>query len=71
MLGATSPDEIGRMSVSAKPGKVKATLKGLSFYSDTADHGTCKWSMKRIGTTDPGVPTECGMDMMEQPGDPQ
>lgn len=65
VLGATSPDEIGRMSVAAKPGKVKATLKGLSFYSDVADHGTCKWSMKRISTTDPGVDTACSTGMLQ------
>ena len=68
VLGATSPDEIGRMSVSAKPGKVKASLKGLSFYSDVDDHGTCKWSMKRISTTDPGVTTDCSTTMMIQTG---
>lgn len=67
-LGVTTPDEIGRMSVSAKPGKVKAALKGLSFYSDAADHGTCKWSWKRIDTTDAGLPTECPFSMMQTGG---
>ncbi|MCC6766366.1 MAG: hypothetical protein IT293_17030 [Deltaproteobacteria bacterium] len=67
-LGITTPDEIGRMSASAKPGKVKASLKGLSFYSDGGTHGTCKWSWKRIDTNDAGLPTECPGEMMETGG---
>ena len=56
-------DEIGRMVVSTKPPKVKATFKGTSIYSDPgisdAEVGTCKWKWTRTDTADPGIPTVC------------
>lgn len=56
-------DEIGRMVVSTKPPKVKATFKGTSIYSDPgisdAEVGTCKWKWTRTDANDPGIPTTC------------
>lgn len=56
-------DELGRFAVATKTGKVKATVKGLSFFSDPGtappEAGTCKWKMTRIDALDAGVPTVC------------
>lgn len=56
-------DEIGRMTVSTKIAKVKATFKGTSIYSDPgiieAEAGTCKWKWTRTSDIDPGVPVTC------------
>jgi hypothetical protein len=63
-------DEIGRMTVSTKPPKVKATFKGTSIYSDSQlsfgppqttpiSAGTCKWKFTRTDTNDPGIPLTC------------
>jgi hypothetical protein len=75
VLGEPSPDapfdEIGRMSVSTKPPKVKATFKGTSIYSDPQltpfsdpqttpiSAGTCKWKYTRIDVVDPGISVTC------------
>jgi hypothetical protein len=56
-------DAIGRMKASTKTDKVKAKVSGTTFFSDTdAAHpglGTCKWSLTRTATTDPGVSPTC------------
>lgn len=58
-------DEIGRMSVSAKLGKVKASFKGTSIFTDFADPGplqegyTCKWKYTRTDTNPAGLQVEC------------
>jgi hypothetical protein len=58
-------DEIGRMSLSAKPGKVKASFKGLTIFSDYDTPGpfragyTCKYKNTRIDTNPPGISTQC------------
>lgn len=62
----TTPfDAIGRFTVKTKTGKVKATITGITIVANddagTPSHGTCKWKLTRTATTDPGVPTSCGM----------
>lgn len=56
-------DELGRFSAKAKPGKIKATLKGISFFSDPGvaepEAGTCKWTLTRVDAANPGVATVC------------
>ncbi len=56
-------DELGRFVAKAKPGKVKATLKGVTFFSDPGiaepEAGTCKWTLTRVDTTGPGGETVC------------
>ena len=56
-------DAIGRMQAATKSGKVKAKIKGTSFFSDTSTAspglGTCKWSLTRINDTDSLIPTIC------------
>jgi len=56
-------DAIGRMQVATKAGKLKAKIKGTSFFSDTSTAspalGTCKWSLTRIDGADPVVPQFC------------
>jgi hypothetical protein len=56
-------DEIGRFSVSTKVDKVKATVKGVSFFSDPGvampEAGTCKWKLTRVDTTNAAVSTTC------------
>lgn len=49
--------EIARLKVkvSIKPGQVKGSLKGVSIFEDNLGGvGTCKYSYKRITTTNPG-----------------
>lgn len=61
-------DEIGRFTVSAKPDKVKASVKGQSIFSDpgvvSPESGRCKWKLTRIDTTDPGIATACPAPVM-------
>jgi len=57
-------DELGRMSVKAKPGELKGTFKGASIFSDPGtftdtEAGTCKWSYKRTALDMPSVPSTC------------
>jgi hypothetical protein len=56
-------DELGRFTAKTKPGKVKASLKGVSYFSDpgiaSPEAGTCKWSLTRIDATDPAIATVC------------
>lgn len=56
-------DEVGRFSASTKVGKVKATVKGLSFFSDpgtaSPEAGTCKWKLTRTDALDAAIPTTC------------
>lgn len=70
-LGVDAPDEIARMSASTKTGKVKASLKGLSFFSNpqvsAPNHGTCKWKWTRIDTVDPLLPTRCDEPSLHLP----
>jgi hypothetical protein len=65
------PNQIARMTVSAKPGKVKATFKGVSIFTDPSDpeprHGTCKWKWKRIDTVNSAVDTQCGLTTLRPP----
>ena len=41
----------------------KATIKGISYFSAPGvaepEAGTCKWSLTRVDTTNPGVETVC------------
>lgn len=59
-------DELGRFTAATKPPKVKATLKGVSFFSDPGvalpEAGTCKWKLTRVDATDAAVPTSCAAD---------
>ncbi len=56
-------DEVGRFGAATKTGKVKATVKGVSFFSDpgvaTPEAGTCNWKLTRIDTTNAPVSTDC------------
>lgn len=57
-------DELGRMSLKAKPLEIKATFKGTSIFSDPGvftdtEAGTCKWSFKRTAVDFPMVPLTC------------
>lgn len=56
-------DEVGRFSASTKVDKVKATVKGLSFFSDpgtaSPEAGTCKWKLTRVDAVDAAVSTTC------------
>jgi hypothetical protein len=60
-------DEVGRFTVSTKAGKIKATIKGLSFFSDpgvvSPEAGTCKWTLTRTALESSGVSTTCGAPM--------
>jgi hypothetical protein len=48
--------EIVRAAVKTKVGTFKATLKGTSVFADNfPEVGTCKYSYKRVDTTDPAV----------------
>ena len=64
-------DELGRMAVKAKPGKVKASLKGVSYFSNPgiapAEAGVCKWKFTRTDTVDSSVDTACAVLMGHQP----
>lgn len=64
VAGDSGPfDELGRFVAKAKPGKVKATLKGVTFFSDPGiaepEAGTCKWTLTRVDTTNPAGETVC------------
>ncbi len=63
------PNQIVRMSAATKPGKVKATFKGVALFTDPVlpRHGTCKWKWKRIDTVDPLLDTQCGMPALHLP----
>lgn len=52
-------DEIARMAVSAKAGKVKATIKGLTVFSNPGEAGFCSWKWTRTDTANANVPTAC------------
>lgn len=73
VLGDLVQDELGRMAASTKPPKVKATFKGVSFFSNPgtfpAEAGSCKWKWKRTdtGPVDGGIVTECGPAMLRLP----
>lgn len=58
-------EALGRFTVTTKPDKVKATIKGISIVVNdgvlSAQHGTCKWKLTRTSTTDPGVTQACGV----------
>jgi len=60
-------DEVGRFTVSTKTGKIKATLKGLSFFSDpgvaSPEAGTCKWALTRTALDNAGISTTCTVSM--------
>jgi hypothetical protein len=63
VLGVDVADELGRMAVSTKPNKVKASFKGVSIFAGATNpapqHGTCKWKFTRTDTFQANVPTEC------------
>ncbi len=71
VLGVDLFDEIARMAVAAKPGKVKASFKGVSIFSGPSTpqvtHGTCKWKWTRTDTAEPGLKTQCGEPMAQLP----
>jgi hypothetical protein len=58
-------DEIGRINISAKPGKVKATFKGITIFNDYDTPGplregyTCKYKYTRVDTNPVAVSTQC------------
>lgn len=65
MNDPTPFEALGRFTVSTKTGKVKATIKGITIVANDSvaepEHGTCKWKLTRTSTTDPAVPTQCGV----------
>jgi hypothetical protein len=58
-------DELGRVSVSAKPGKVKASFKAVTIFTDYDTPGplregyTCKYKYTRTDTNLAGGVTQC------------
>ncbi|MCC6850281.1 MAG: hypothetical protein IT294_17455 [Deltaproteobacteria bacterium] len=58
-------EALGRFTASTKPGKVKATIKGISIVANDStldqEHGTCKWKLTRTSTADPQVSSGCGV----------
>lgn len=56
-------DELGRFAAKTKPGKVKASLKGVTFFSDpgipSPEAGTCTWSLTRLDTSNAAIETSC------------
>jgi hypothetical protein len=58
-------EALGRFTVTTKPDKVKATIKGVSIVVNDgslhAQHGTCKWKLTRTSTADPVVTRACGV----------
>jgi hypothetical protein len=56
-------DELARLAAATKDGKVKATLKGVSFFSDpgtaSPEAGSCKWKLTRVDEVDAAIPTSC------------
>jgi hypothetical protein len=56
-------DELGRFTAVTKLAKIKATLKGVSFFSDPGvalpEAGTCKWKLTRTDTVNMHIPTSC------------
>lgn len=69
----TDFDEIGRMSISTKPGKVKASFKGTTIFSDFSDPGplpaggyTCKWKYTRTSDTFT-LPVPCSAPIVTTP----
>jgi len=58
-------EALGRFTVTTKPDKVKATIKGISIVVNDGllhtQHGTCKWKLTRTSTTDPVVTRACGV----------
>ncbi len=71
----TAPDELGRMSISSKPGRVKASFKGTTIFSNLADPGplpaagyTCKWKFVRTSFDGgDGVDTSCDQSKVVVP----
>lgn len=57
-------DELGRFTAT-NAGKIKATLKGLTFFSDPGfdkpEAGTCKWKLTRTDGANVGIPTSCAV----------
>jgi hypothetical protein len=67
-------DELGRMTISTKPGRVKASFKGTSIFSDFSNPGplpaggyTCKWKYTRTDDTAPGLQTQCNAPIVTTP----
>jgi hypothetical protein len=56
-------DSVGRMQVTTKPGKIKATIKGTTIYSNAGTVppvvGTCTWKMTRTGPGTTTLTTVC------------
>ena len=56
-------DSIGRMQVATKPGKIKATIKGTTIFSDAGtvevSAGTCSLKFTRTGTVSTLSTTAC------------
>ena len=61
---ATVFDALGRFAVKTKTGKVKATISGITIFTDPSTDqpifGTCKWKLKRTSDVNPNVTTGCG-----------
>jgi hypothetical protein len=59
---ATTYDSIGRMQVSTKTGKLKASIKGTTIFSDPGASplvGTCTWKLTRTAPTSTVATTAC------------
>jgi hypothetical protein len=60
---ANTYDAIGRMQATTKPGKVKATIKGTTIFSDPGAAspflGTCTWKFTRTTPTSTVATTAC------------
>ena len=64
---STDTSEIGRAKVTIKTDGISAKLKAQSILSEpTPGFQTCKWSYKRVDTTDPLVP-ECDAPPLTAP----
>lgn len=64
-------DEIARLTVATKPGKAKATIKGLTVFANPGEQpgeaGYCSWKWTRADTTDASVPTACPSSLVSRP----
>ena len=56
-------DEIARATVSAKAGKVQATIKGITVFSNPGEAGFCSWKWTRTDTVNANVPTACSSSL--------
>lgn len=60
---STPFDALGRLTVKTKPGKLKASLSGVTIVADDStgapNVGTCKWKLTRTASSIAKVSTDC------------